>query len=344
MLTVEVAQAVVDAMRENVGYSLNLMDETGRIIASLDPARIGTIHPGAVKALATGESVEVVADSATERRGINLPIVLDELPIGVVGITGDPDAVRPLARLVQTTVTILIAREAALREESAERSRRTLLVERLATFSGDYPRLLIADAAEFGLDLARPHVTVVVEHVPADRLRKLLRNEAHAFSLLPSVSGFLAAEDAAASIAWRLAASEPGARAILGPASVNVERSLRHARDAARAADALGREGQLVSYAELDHLCTVAAVSVPGRPTSLEALAAHPDLVETLRALVRHDGNMAETASDLCIHRNTLAYRLDRIHALTGRNPRSLIDLTEFVVDLVRARRPGPRA
>lgn len=339
MLTVEVAQAVVDAMRADVGYSLNIMDHTGHIIASLDPSRIGSQHPGAVRALATGETVEVLADGPGARRGINLPIIRDGTPIGVVGITGDPDEVRPLAGLVRTTVTLLIAREETLREESAERGRRVLLAERLSTFSGEYPRRLISDAAEFGLDLTRPHVVVLVERVTPDRLRKLLAKESATFSLWPAAQAFVAAEDTALTVARRLLAAEPTARAVVGPSSPNVEESLVRARDAAMAADALGHGATLVTFRELDHLCAVAAVSVPGRPMAIEALAAHPDLIDTLRALVRHDGNMAETASELCIHRNTLAYRLDRISTLTGRNPRSLVDLSEFVVDLVRAQR-----
>ncbi|HBY21766.1 MAG TPA: sugar diacid utilization regulator, partial [Propionibacteriaceae bacterium] len=63
---------------------------------------------------------------------------------------------------------------------------------------------------------------------------------------------------------------------------------------------------QIVAYREVDHLCAAATVEVPGRPRAIDALIQHPELLNTLRSLVRHDGNLAETAAELCIHRNTL--------------------------------------
>lgn len=42
------------------------------------------------------------------------------------------------------------------------------------------------------------------------------------------------------------------------------------------------------------------------------------DLLNTLAAYLRHSGNAVQTAAALYIHRNSLRYRLDRIHALTS--------------------------
>jgi purine catabolism regulator len=46
--------------------------------------------------------------------------------------------------------------------------------------------------------------------------------------------------------------------------------------------------------------------------------AEHANLVETLYAYFASKGNVAQTAKALYIHRNTLIYRLERIHGLTG--------------------------
>jgi DNA-binding PucR family transcriptional regulator len=45
------------------------------------------------------------------------------------------------------------------------------------------------------------------------------------------------------------------------------------------------------------------------------------DLLGTLRAFVRADGNVADTAKACFIHKNTLRYRLQRLHDVLGRNP-----------------------
>jgi PucR family transcriptional regulator, purine catabolism regulatory protein len=53
-------------------------------------------------------------------------------------------------------------------------------------------------------------------------------------------------------------------------------------------------------------------------------------LVDTLRAYLAHGCRPGAAADELCIHRHTLAYRLDRIRELTGRDPRSGDHLIEF--------------
>jgi DNA-binding PucR family transcriptional regulator len=45
------------------------------------------------------------------------------------------------------------------------------------------------------------------------------------------------------------------------------------------------------------------------------------DLLATLREFVRADGNVAETAKACFIHKNTLRYRLQRLHEVLGRDP-----------------------
>jgi purine catabolism regulator len=55
-------------------------------------------------------------------------------------------------------------------------------------------------------------------------------------------------------------------------------------------------------------------------------------LVETLRVFLDHGCRPGRAASDLFIHRHTLAYRLDRITELTGRDPRDGKHLLEFAL------------
>lgn len=49
---------------------------------------------------------------------------------------------------------------------------------------------------------------------------------------------------------------------------------------------------------------------------------------ETIQAFASFGQNIAETARALYIHRNTLLYRLDKIHEITGRDIRKFEDLT----------------
>ena len=58
------------------------------------------------------------------------------------------------------------------------------------------------------------------------------------------------------------------------------------------------------------------------------------ELVETLDVYIRTHGSSAGTAAVLSVHRNTVAYRLDRIRDLTGLDPRRTVELFELFAAL----------
>ena len=62
-------------------------------------------------------------------------------------------------------------------------------------------------------------------------------------------------------------------------------------------------------------------------------------LTATLRAYLAHGCRPGPAAEELCIHRHTLAYRLDRVRDLTGRDPRSGEHLVAFGLALELLRR-----
>lgn len=53
-------------------------------------------------------------------------------------------------------------------------------------------------------------------------------------------------------------------------------------------------------------------------------------LLDSLRAYLAHGCRPGPAAEELCVHRHTLGYRLDRVRDLTGRDPRSGEHLLEF--------------
>lgn len=66
------------------------------------------------------------------------------------------------------------------------------------------------------------------------------------------------------------------------------------------------------------------------------AAVAHPDLAETVLAYADAGFNAKATAERLHLHANTVAYRLNRWHELTGLDPRTFDGLTRSIVALDR--------
>lgn len=165
-LDAPLAQAIVDRTMRIIDCNVNVMDHRGIIIASGQRARIGSLHEGATLVLSQGRTVEIDAALAARlhdaRQGINLPLRTEEGIVGVVGISGEPAAIRQYAALVrmaaetmleQARMVRLLARNTRLREE---------LVLQLV---GEIPAQADAIstlAQRIGIDVATPRAVLVI--------------------------------------------------------------------------------------------------------------------------------------------------------------------------------------
>ncbi|TXD45219.1 carbohydrate diacid regulon transcriptional regulator CdaR [Xanthomonas campestris] len=174
MLTLDrtLAQSIVDRSMTIIDGNVNVMDHTGVIVASGDPARIGQLHEGALLVLSRQGRVEIDAALAKQldavRPGVNLPLIVDGRVLGCVGLTGDPARIGQQAELVrmaaeamleQAGLLRLLARDARLREEVT-----------LGLIRTDGPTPALAGWAErLGIALDLPRVAAVIE-VESDTL------------------------------------------------------------------------------------------------------------------------------------------------------------------------------
>ncbi|MDY0404393.1 sugar diacid recognition domain-containing protein [Virgibacillus sp. 179-BFC.A HS] len=87
-------------------------DENGIIVASTDPCRIGTFHEGAQLAMEQKCKMTMTKELSEQlegvRKGVVLPIIINDKAFAVLGITGDPQVVAPYAMLVQKVAELFI--------------------------------------------------------------------------------------------------------------------------------------------------------------------------------------------------------------------------------------------
>jgi len=103
----------------------------------------------------------------------------------------------------------------------------------------------------------------------------------------------------------------------------------------------LGRARRPGKMHSLDELGLSALLVAPddGTKQSLASrlvgpLLCEPDMLSTLRAFFAANCSSNVTAQDLAIHRNTLGYRLDKITAMTGLDPRVFNDAMQLRISL----------
>ncbi len=122
-LSREIAKRIVDLVHEATGSNVNLMGPGGLIIASSDPKREGSVHEGARRIMA-GEldeiaiSPEMAASMSGVKPGYNGLFSYRGERSACIGISGDPEMVRPAQKMA-----CLVLRQELERREAMERER-----------------------------------------------------------------------------------------------------------------------------------------------------------------------------------------------------------------------------
>ncbi|WP_432723054.1 helix-turn-helix domain-containing protein [Jeongeupia wiesaeckerbachi] len=353
------AQEIVARTMRIIDCNVNVMDERGTIIASGNAERIGQRHEGALLALAQTRTVEI--DTATADRlqgvrpGINLPLHNEGRIVGVIGLTGEPAAVRQFGELVRVTaemtleqarLTRLLARDTRLREE--------LVLELVRT---ETPDATLTDwARQLGVDLAAPRVAAVIEIDSGELGVDAAFNELQRLQTLlttPERDNLIATVSLSEVVVlkpvverggrwdynshrdrvWQLLArmraeSALGVRIALGnyfAGAGGLARSYRTAATALRLGRRRDPNARAYFYQDLalpvlleglHHSWQAAELARP--LVQLAQVDTHGQLRDTLLAWFGNDMHPGRTAQALDIHRNTLDYRLTRIADITG--------------------------
>lgn len=109
------AQKLAKRIMQQLGYNINIMNEKGIIIASGDSKRIGDFHESAYRIIKNGLDIEIVREEDLEsigvKPGVNMSIIYENQIIGVIGISGDPDEIMNFSHIVKLSVEVMIEYE-----------------------------------------------------------------------------------------------------------------------------------------------------------------------------------------------------------------------------------------
>lgn len=330
------AQEIVDKMMMDIPYNINIMNEKGIIIGSGTRERVGTVHQGAVKALSTGTRIEVWKDGRYEKKGTNEPIVIGDTRVGVIGISGNPDEVRPFCNIVRTTVSLLIEQRNTLEDIASEVNRKKAFLELLLDHQGAYTQKLRKEASSYHIDLLlkttvlyirnfipqEPHAKVLLQH-PSFRL------EENTWLLLVQNT------DDCRPLIQQILYQQPDVLLAAGRYEASIAESYRQAKSAMGILLALKLPGPSIHFADNKFLVRLCQAHLTEDQNVAVKLEDTSDLLETLRVFINHNCSVSHTSEALNIHRNTLQYRLKRIQSLTGKDPRNLLQLFELTYSLL---------
>lgn len=317
LLTKEQASLIVEKLMSDIPYNINIMNEQGLIIASGKEGRIGQRHRGAERAIKQGCMVEIYKDTSLEKRGTNEPIILNGELLGVVGISGEPEEVRPFTKLVKSIVLLLVEELNAFRKKEKKNQQKREFIKELLVDKAHYEPSLIHSALEnYGINLRVPNRCIW--SLDREGLRRLFPLS-EVFEWNDHYVIFVDGDVAVDTLDRPLIISP--SHETIGKGLIEVENTYLYL---------------CFFQIPLERVVFTTAyyhAQLFGFPLSIDTgllkrvSVIYEEYYETLICFANNSTNIKAVAEQLHIHRNTLNYRIQRIWELTEKDPRVWSDL-----------------
>lgn len=370
IMTGEVAQAIVEKTMNILPHNINVMNEYGVIIGSGDPHRLDEIHEGAVQVIQQKASVVIGLKERERFRGanpgINLPIYFEKDIVGVIGISGNPQEIAAFGELVKMGAEMILKQVALTNQLQWDVRLQEELVYEIIHNKTDV--LSLERAERLGIDLTAKRIPVLIEFTADDMteeaisqikkniiayLRDHLEEKLIASTgknqlvILYKVLEYKKKNCMKAEISqWvkTLKTRRPLSFQVgIGMECVklgNAGTAFTYAKEALKIGKTLLPNECMYDFNEL--LIPILLSNISSDEYQIlqpyEKLVNHDkrgELQATLEAYIEENGELNQIAEKLFIHRNTLRYRLGKIHEVTGEDPRKMKDLLRLYVSQI---------
>ncbi len=361
------AKAIVHEINKILPQKINLMNKKGIIIASTDPERVNTFHGGSARLINEGLD-ELRIYSNTEypgaRAGTNFMLQVKGEPIGVLGLTGPYEEIKPLANVIRKMTELLVREQELQRIQTSQAYQQSLFITDLLSKGAPFlTKEQMERGLSLGINLNIPRRILVAEIIPREPEPKTGQHEllhqlgncaksldyncCYTFTgrlmiFLTSITSTPGLKN----LGQRLIQCSHNAKwdiyiGIDTPAQDNtrLQESLQTAQ---KALHSCHRKGNILikSYDEINM-----EIFADGIPLTAKREYVHKifkgytpqelaEAMKTLECFFEHDGSIIHTAEALFIHKNTLQQHLRRIARRTGYDPRSLRSSAVFYMVL----------
>ncbi|MCB2308107.1 helix-turn-helix domain-containing protein [Clostridium estertheticum] len=367
ILSSKLAKNIVERTMGAVGYNIIITNTLGIIIASGDKNRIGDIHEGAIIALKRNSEFSVSEHGSEKLNGVhsgtNLVIEFQNKVVGVIGITGNPSAVLGYGKLIKMTAEMMIEQEHVLTElESNKRMKQEVMLA-LIYNKQDSLSLLKKHIKGFEIPYNYPMFIFVIEVNFKDNSNKIDLNMLNIIITLLEVTFMeslatiinsqtivvlhkcLHINNEIEDYNEKIKEINEKISTQLGvTVKISVGKTYDNLNDMYKSYS-IAKEtlifGEKIypnhTIYFFNSLKSEMLFSQNNEKWKIDELAETYKLValndndgvlrETLKVLIEENGELNNVSNRLFIHRNTIRYRLNKIHKITNKNPRNYTDL-----------------
>lgn len=342
----QLAQQIVATVQDICGHDINFINQKGIIFASTNEQRIGTFHEIGKKAADTRTVIEVQENDIYQgtEKGVNIPVAHNGSLIAVIGITGDPDEVRSYACLAEKITRLLIREQEMNAAAHTLSEKKGYIIQSLISGDIDNPEYIINELKTFHLaETTKKRILCIQIHseqpnsvlsVSEEKIHKLLRNMDSQIYYFQYPNEYIVVMEEASftqnQSAFRTFAEENASLLTIG---VGCAKSIFHLHSSYNSARIALRSRKykntnIILFDDLTLEILLGSVPAGAQKEylkkTLSSLSADDRLL--LDTYFNEGQSLSRTCQKLYLHKNTLQYKLDRIHRICGLNPRDFKD------------------
>ena len=348
-----VAQQIVEAVKDVCSHDINFIKTNGVIFASTDHTRIGEFHEIGKEVAQSGETIEVQSDNDYQgtKKGVNLPFVYKGEVIAVIGISGNPEEVRKFAYLAQK-ITLLLLREHELdTREHIQNTQMHQIIRSIVNHEYMNPDYMKDFFEQYNTSLDTKYRTILIRLDSSYTTSNLSLIEQSIYQTFQATASsfytfnypneyILFLEEKSFKQYFYLFEQLGQKQAPLLKIGIGYSASLSHQhlsyRSAKIAVDSLFSNEYLADFDSLDLEILLADIQEDIKKVYLKKTVSRLSSKERELLKIYFSTNMSlkETCNHLYLHKNTLQYQLDKIWRNTGYNPRNFKDAAILYIGL----------
>lgn len=336
------AQEIVNAVKEVVDKDINFIDKNGAIIGSTDKNRLNTFHQAGYKAVKTLSNITVEDNSEYEgsKKGINYPIKINKDAIGAIGITGEPSEVSKYGFLVTKITEIFIKEQELNYKYEADKQRINYVVKSLIYDSIEDKNEIESILEQFGIGVNQKFAVVLMKikknhndrevEIIEEDISKVFDSIGNIFKIYVYPNECIALVNEQKYEKLKLVYMD-----ILNKYKDKLNGGVGRLKDlydthksyqeARIALQYSKKNNKILTYIDdLDLELILENLDVEIKNQYLEKVLKNLDDedIKLLEIYYKNDMSLKATSEELYIHKNTLQYRLERIYQRSGLNPR----------------------
>lgn len=345
-ISLNLAQEIVNAAKEVVDKDINFIDKNGIIIGSTDKKRLNTFHEAGYKAIKTLTNIIVEDNSDYEgsKSGINYPIKINHEAIGAIGITGEPNEISKYGFLVTKITEVFIKEQQLNYKYEADKQRINYVVKSL--IYNDFEDKIEVEniLKDFNISVNQRFAVVImqinknskgkdVEAIEND-INKVFNSIGNIFKIYIYPNEFIALINEERyeklkivymDILKKYKGSLSGGVGRLKDL-YSADKSYQEARIALKYST---KHNKILTYIDdLDLELILENIDNEIKKQYMEKILRLLDEqdITLLETYYRNNMSLKQTSDEMYIHKNTLQYRLEKIHHKCSLNPRIFND------------------